>query len=113
VYSPPSSDTSSISDVTDIRCADFSDAVSSSALSDSASLSVSAGRPGTAGGGEPALLWRVVDDEEDSRFPRSDREREPEADLASGRGVLSDAFSKLSCRCPRDQPVFRVYYNYP
>lgn len=100
MHSPPSSDTSSISDATDILCAvssgDFPGAASP--LGVSALLPASLGMPGTTGTGESALLsWAVEDD--DSRLPSSERERE---ECESGRGVISDASSKLSCKYPHD-----------
>ena len=107
MYSPPSNDTSSMSDVTDTRCevsnGDFAAgasvvdvSVASVSLSDSSS-SVSSSPSwrisGTAGAGEPALASCTVDDE-DSRC-RSDRDRDCEPSACeSGRGVISDASSK-------------------
>jgi hypothetical protein len=97
---PPSSDTSSMSDATDILCAvssgDFP--VVASPLGVSASSLAALGMPGTSGTGESALFSWAAEDE-DSRFPSSDRERE---ECESGRGVISEASSKLSCRVPCD-----------
>ena len=105
--SPPSNDTSSMSDVTDTRCevskGDFAAgasvvdvSVASVSLSDSSSSvssSPSVGTSGTAGAGDSALASCTVD-EEDSRC-RSDRDRDCELSACeSGRGVISDASSK-------------------
>jgi hypothetical protein len=108
MHSPaaPSNDTSSMSDVTDMRCAarrgDEPDAASPFDVS--ALLSVSVGTPGTSGTGESALLSCAVEGEE-SRLARSDREREA---CESGRGVISDASSKLSCGSACDQQMSMI-----
>jgi hypothetical protein len=99
VHSPPSSDTSSMSDVTDILCAvrsgDFAGAASPLAVS--AVSSAFLGMLGTSGTGESALLSCAAEDEE-SGLLRSDREDRERSECESGRGVISDASSKLSCR---------------
>jgi hypothetical protein len=99
MHSPPSNDTSSMSDVTEILCAvssgDFEGAASS--LEESDFVSTSFGMAGTSGTGESALpSWAVeADDVGRLRRERDDRGR---SGCASGRGVISDASSKLSCR---------------
>lgn len=84
-----------MSDVTDIRCAvssgDFVGAASVLSL-------VSLGSPGTAGTGESALPPCSAE-LDDSRLFSNDRDRDCErSECESGRGVISDASSKLSCR---------------
>jgi hypothetical protein len=98
VHLPPSRDTSSMSDVTDILCAvrsgDFSGAASS--LGVSAAPSTFFGMLGTSGTGESALLDCAAEDEESGRLS-SDREDRERSECESGRGVISEASSK-SCR---------------
>lgn len=85
-----------MSDVTDMRCdvssGDFAAGVSSASLP----LPLVVGIAGTSGIGESARESSVLDVEL-SRLLRSDLERE-RSDCDSGRGVLSEASSKLSCR---------------
>jgi hypothetical protein len=99
MHSPPSSETSSMSDVTDILCAvssgDFEGAESSLDKSDFGSTSL--GRAGTSGTGESALPSWAVEADEEGRL-RREREERGRSGCASGRGVISDASSKLSCR---------------
>lgn len=81
-----------MSEVTDIRCA-----VSRGDFAGGASLgelSVPLGTFGTSGAGESAR-GSCADDVDDSRLLRRERDREP--DCESGRGVISEASSKLSC----------------
>ena len=106
---PSSSDTSSISDVTDILCdvskgdlaggaSSVVDSVAStSPLVCGASSLAWVGTSGTSDAGESAWAsWTVVS--VDSRLLRSDRDRDCErSECDSGRGVISDASSKLSC----------------
>jgi hypothetical protein len=98
VHLPPSRDTSSMSDVTDILCAvrsgDFSGAASP--LGVSAAPSTFFGMLGTSGTGESALLDCAAEDEESGRLS-SDREDRERSECESGRGVISEASSK-SCR---------------
>lgn len=94
----PSSDTSSMSDVTDIRCAvrrgDLADNASSLACSFAVSSLTCRGTSGTSGGGDSSLLsWAEEVDE--SRLLRRDRDRD-RSDCESGRGVISEASSKSS-----------------
>ena len=104
VVIPPSSDTSSMSEVTDIRCAvrrgDFEGAASP--LGVSAAACTSLGRLGTSGTGESALPSWTVDDEEPGLL-MSDRDDRERSECESGRGVTSEASSKLSCTSTRDQ----------
>lgn len=105
---PSSSDTSSMSDVTDILCAvskgDLAGAassvdvsvVSTSPLVSAAPSLVWIGTSGTSGAESGLGLCTVVS--VDSRLLRSDRDRDCERSVCdSGRGVISDASSKLSC----------------
>lgn len=95
-----------MSDVTEIRCAvssgDFPDGASS-LVSSRASESLDGfcasplaflGSPGTSGAGECALPSWPAEGEE-SRLLISDRDRD-RSECESGRGVISDASSKLS-----------------
>ena len=105
-HAPPSSDTSSMSDVTDIRCAvrsgDFVGAASPAA--GSALSSTFLGMLGTSGTGESALLSCAADDEEPGLL-MSDREDRERSEWESGRGVISEASSKSSCRNTQNQQV--------
>jgi hypothetical protein len=106
VHSPPSNETSSMSDVTDILCAvssgDFAGAASSPGVS--AVVSASLGRAGTSGTGESALPSCGVEAEE-SGLLRRERDERGRSACESGRGVISDASSKLSCRNTPSQRV--------
>jgi hypothetical protein len=106
---PSSSDTSSMSDVTDILCAvskgDLAGATSSVDVSAASTAPLGSAAPsmawigtsGTSGVWESGLgLCAVVS--VDSRLLMSDRDRDCErSECDSGRGVISDASSKLSC----------------
>lgn len=84
-----------MSEVTDIRCAVSSGDLSTAPgpVLDVAALSLeSAGRSGTSGADESAVLSL---DDEDSRLLIRDRDRE-RSECESGRGVISGASSKLS-----------------
>lgn len=109
VHVPSSNDTSSMSDVTEILCAvskgDLAGGASSvdvsvtsiAPLVCSASSLACMGTSGTSDVGEPALESSAVVSV-DSRLLRSDRDRDCERSVCnSGRGVISDASSKLSC----------------
>lgn len=93
----PSNDTSSISDVTDIRCAVRSGDLEGAALllGSSAVALTFFGRLGTSGTGESALLSWAVEDEEPGLL-MSDRDDRERSECESGRGVTSEASSKLS-----------------
>jgi hypothetical protein len=99
MHSPPSSETSSMSDVTDILCAVSSGDLEGAASSLGASVfaSTSLGRAGTSGTGESARPSCAVDAEEPGRL-RRERDDRGRSAWESGRGVISDASSKLSCR---------------
>lgn len=103
---PPSNDTSSISDVTDIRCAVRSGDLEGAALllGSSAVALTFFGRLGTSGTGESALLSWAVEDEEPGLL-MSDRDDRERSECESGRGVTSEASSKLSYTSTRDQHV--------
>lgn len=77
-----------MSDVTDMRCAVRRGDLPVSSF-------VPCDTSGTSGGGDAVLLSFAVE-VEDSRLLRSDRDRD-RSDWDSGRGVISDASSKLSC----------------
>ena len=99
-----------MSDVTDILCAvssgDFPAAASPLCISALALPSL--GTPGTSGTGESALPSCTVE-EDDSRLLSNDRDR---VECESGRGVMSDASSKLSCRNPcHQQMLFLSLYR--
>ena len=87
-----------MSDVTDIRCAvsrgDLPGA-SDAFFGLSASSLAWMGTPGTLGVGESDLASCAVEDE-DSRLLMRERDRD-RSECESGRGVFSDASSKLSC----------------
>jgi hypothetical protein len=97
-HSPPSRDTSSMSEVTDILCAVSSGdlAGATSPLDVSASSVALLGTPGTSATGESALLSCAAEDEE-SGLLRSERDDFEGSACESGRGVISEASSKLSC----------------
>lgn len=96
-----------MSDVTDMRCA-----VSSGDFAGAAS-GESAGTLGTSGAGEFALLSSAVDVEERRLFS-SDRERDCErSECESGRGVISEASSKLSCGETESQSAENARKNAP
>jgi hypothetical protein len=99
LHSPPSNETSSMSEVTEILCAvssgDFEGAASS--LGVSVVVSASLGRAGTSGTGESALPSCGVEAAE-SGLLRRERDERGRSECESGRGVISDASSKLSCR---------------
>jgi hypothetical protein len=82
-----------------VRSGDFPDGVSSLDFSGAPSpvLAVSSSESVEILGGCSALVsWEF--DEEDVRLPRRDRERDCDrSEWESGRGVISDASSKLSC----------------
>jgi hypothetical protein len=86
-----------MSEVTEIRCAvrsgDFAGAVSP--LDVSALSLAFLGTPGTSGTGESARPSCTVDDDE-SGLLRSDRDDRERSECESGRGVISEASSKLS-----------------
>lgn len=87
MHLPPSRETSSMSEVTDIRCAVRRGDLPGSGLAP-------LGTSGTSGGGESVLLsWAV--DVDDPRLLKSDRDRD-RSECESGRGVISVASSKLS-----------------
>lgn len=97
-YSPLSSETSSMSDVTDMRCAvrrgDFAAGTSP--------LFFDGWTPSSLSKLEP-VEFRVLEscavDVEDSLLLSRERDRDCDrSDRESGRGVFSDASSKLSCR---------------
>jgi hypothetical protein len=103
-----------MSEVTDILCA-----VSSGDLvAAGSSLDVSAwplallSTPGTSGTGESALLSCAVEDDE-SGLLRSDRDDRERSERESGRGVASDASSKLSCRMACDQQALSMVLMLP
>jgi hypothetical protein len=98
-----------MSEVTDILCAVRSgDLVGVGSPLDVSALSVAfLGTPGTSGTGESALLSCAAEDEESGR-PRSDRDDRERSECESGRGVISDASSKLSCSKTCDQQILNL-----
>lgn len=103
-----SNDTSSMSDVTDIRCAvskgDLAGVASSVDVSETSSSLLICSAPSLAlvatsgsSGAEESTLGSCAIVSTDSRLLRSDRDRDCErSECGSGRGVISDASSKLS-----------------
>jgi len=93
-----SSDTSSMSDVTEMRCAvrsgDLSAETWSPGFAAAASSFIGRGTAGRSGGGELSRLsWE--DDVDESHLLSSERGRD-RSDCESGRGVISEASSKSS-----------------
>lgn len=116
LYAPSSNATSSMSDVTDILCAvskgDFAGDATSRGCSDfglSAPSLASMGTAGTSDNGESCPSSCGVE-AADSGFFRSERERE-RSDCESGRGVMSEASSKLSCRQAYVSELSFSYYS--
>jgi hypothetical protein len=103
-----------MSEVTDILCAVSSgDLVGARSPLDVSALSLAfLGTPSTSGTGESARLSCAVEAEE-SGLLRSDRDDRERSECESGRGVASDASSKLSCRMACDQQGLAMFLMVP